>query len=169
METVHTYKPSDYIHTLPHSFTQDRGQKEKRPCQRGPFKCWHQLWNQLGSGQCEGCVHNPTTSLYMRHGQSRPCSFLTHLTRPPLCTSISGALRAAVWLPSSQVEWLQTGRTVPSAQVVLLLLTAEDVSILSADLGFLVLFTACFSTQSDVCFIYMMNYNMQTHTPTHAG
>lgn len=37
---------------------------------------------------------------------------------PPLCTSTSGLLRGEVLVPSSQAEWLQTGRTGPSAEVV---------------------------------------------------
>lgn len=35
------------------------------------------------------------------------------LTLPPLCTSISGVLRAEILVLSSQAEWLQTGRAGP--------------------------------------------------------
>lgn len=48
-----------------------------------------------------------------------------HLPPPPhhhlLCTSISGLLRLeglVGLVPSSQAEWLQTGRNTPSAEVV---------------------------------------------------
>lgn len=35
------------------------------------------------------------------------------LTLPPLCTSVSGVLRAEILVLSSQAEWLQTGRAGP--------------------------------------------------------
>lgn len=98
---------------------------------------------------------------------------LAHLTLPPLCTSISGVLRAEILVPSSQAEWLQTGRTGPSAEVVLLLLlllllTTKDVSIFECCFCYLTLITDCFSIQfsSVQCVLYWHDKtdNMDIHT-----
>lgn len=84
-------------------------------------------------------------SAYTGHGLTHPYSY--HRTRnsaPPSCTSISGVLRAEISVPSSRAEWLQTGRTGPSAEVVLpaLLLTVEDVCFLQRCFCYLTLITA---------------------------
>lgn len=83
---------------------------------------------------------------------------------PPLCTSISGVLRAEILVPSSQAEWLQTGRTGPSAEVVSpLLLTVEE--------WFWVLFllsninnSLLLSSVVNVCFIDMIKWTICIYT-----